>query len=51
MSGSLLEHVFIKKALMKEFPTDVSVENIYSSDQDALRIMTDTNSIDFHTSI
>ena len=38
ISGSLIDHVYIKKALMEEFFTNVSVENIYFSDHDAVRI-------------
>ena len=33
-----MKHVYIKKALMEEFFTNVTVENIYFSDHDALRI-------------
>ena len=38
ISGSLIAHVYIKKALMEEFFTNVTVENIYFSDYDAVRI-------------
>ena len=38
ISGSLREHVYIKKALMEEFFTNVVVENIYFSNHDAVRI-------------
>ena len=33
-----MKHVYIKKALMEEFFTNVTVENIYFSDHDALGI-------------
>ena len=38
ISGSLIAYVYIKKALMEEFFTNVTVENIYFSDYDAVRI-------------
>ena len=48
ISGSLIDHVYIKKAVMKEFFTDVTVENICFSDHDAVRIAIDKNYVDFH---
>ena len=48
ISGCLIDHVYIKKALMEEFFTSVTVENIYFSDHDAVRIVTEKNSVDFH---
>ena len=48
ISGSLIYHVYIKKALMEEFFTNVNVENIYFSDHDAARIVIGKNSVDFH---
>ena len=38
ISRSLIDHVYIKKALMAESFTNVTVENIYFSDHDAARI-------------
>ena len=38
ISGPFIDHVYIKKALMKEFFTNVTVENIYFSDHDTVRI-------------
>ena len=35
ISGSLIDLICIKKALMVEFFTNVTVENIYFSDHDA----------------
>ena len=49
ISESLTDHVYIKKALIEEFFTNVAVENIYFSDHDSVRIVTETNSVDFHT--
>ena len=37
-SGSLIDHVYIKEALIEEFFTNVAVENIYFSDNNAVRI-------------
>ena len=48
ISGSLIYHVYIKKTLMEEFSTSVTVENIYFSDHDALRIVIKKNAVDFH---
>ena len=48
ISGSLINHVYIKKALMEKFFTNVTVENIYFSDHDAVRIAIHKNYVDFH---
>ena len=48
ISGSLIDHAYIKKALMKEFFTNVTVENNYFSDHDAVRIAIWKNCVDFH---
>ena len=47
ISGSLIDHVYIKKALMEEFFTNVSVEIIYFSDHDAIRIAIHKNLLTF----
>ena len=47
ISGSLIDHVYIKKALMEEFFTNVSVEIIYFSDHDAIRIAIHKNLLIF----
>ena len=47
ISGSLMDHVYMKKALMKEFFINVTVEIIYFSDHDALRITIQKNYVDF----
>ena len=39
ISGSLVDHVYIKKSLMEEFFTNVTVESIYFSNHDAVRII------------
>ena len=49
MSGSLIHHVYVKKTLMEEFSINLTVENIYFSDHDAVRIVIDKNAVDFHT--
>ena len=48
ISGSLIDHFYIKEALMKEFFTDVTVENIYFSDHDAVRTAIYKNYVGFH---
>ena len=47
ISGSFINHVYIKKTLMEEFSTYVSVKNIYFSDPDALRIVIAKNAVYF----
>ena len=47
ISRSLIDHVYNKKTLTKEFSTNVSVENIYFSDHDAFRIVIEKNVVDF----
>ena len=47
-SESVLDHVYIKKTLMEEFFTTVTVENIYSSDHDAVRTVIEKSCIDLH---
>ena len=48
ISRSLIDHVYIKKALMEEFFTNVTVENIYFFFYDAVRITIEKNYLDFH---
>ena len=48
VSGSLIDHVYIKKALTEEFFTDVTAEKIYFSDHDAVKIAIHKNHVDFH---
>ena len=47
ISGSFINYVYIKKTLMEEFSTYVSVKNIYFSDPDALRIVIAKNAVYF----
>ena len=47
ISGSLTDHVYIKKTLMEEFFVNAIVENIYFSDHDAIRIVIEKNNADF----
>ena len=44
--GSLIDDVYIKKTLMENFFTNESVENIYFSDHDAVRIVIEKNAVD-----
>ena len=49
ISGSLIDHVYIKKMLMEEFCANATVENICFSDHDAIRIVIEKNNLDFQT--
>ena len=48
ISGSLIDHVYFKKALMEKVLTNVTVENIYFSNHDTVRIVIHKNYVDFH---
>ena len=45
--GSLMDYVYIKKALIEEVSANATVENIYFSDYDAVRIVIEKNNVDF----
>ena len=45
--GSLIDHVYISRVWMEEFFKNVTVENIYFSDHDAVRIVIKNDSVDF----
>ena len=49
ISGSLMDHLYIKKCLIEEFFTDETVENIYFSYYDAVRMIIEKNAVDFRT--
>ena len=49
LSGSLVDHVYIKNSLMKECFVNTTVENIYFSDHDAVRLIIEKNAFDFYT--
>ena len=50
ISGSLIDHVYIKKTLMEEFSANITIENIhFSSDHDAIRIVIERDNVDFQT--
>ena len=49
ISGSLIDHVSIKKTLMEKFFANAAVENIYFSDHDAIRAVIEKNKVDFQT--
>ena len=49
ISGSLIDHVYIKKTLMEKFSANATVEIIYFSDHDAIRIVIEKNNADFQT--
>ena len=48
-SGSLTDHVYNKKGLMEEFFSNGTVENIYFSDHDVVRIIIEKNALKFCT--
>ena len=47
ISRSLIDHVYVKKNLIAEFYTNAAVANIYFSDHDAVKIITEKNAVDF----
>ena len=47
ISGYLIDPVYIKRTLMENIFTNVTVENIYFSDHDAARIVIEKNSVGF----
>ena len=49
LSGSLVDHVYIKNSLIKEYFINANVGNIYFSDHDAVRIIIEKNAFDFYT--
>ena len=49
ISGSLIDHVYIKKSLMEKLFFNLTVQNIYFSDHVTVRIMIEKNSVDFCT--
>ena len=38
ISGSLINYVYIKKSLMEEFFTNATIENVYFSNHNAIRV-------------
>ena len=51
ISGCFIDHVHIKKVLMAEFFTNLTIENIYFSDHDAARITIEKNYSDFYINL
>ena len=49
ISGYLIDDVYIKKSLNEEFFTNATVQNIYFSDNDAVRIIIKKNVVEFLT--
>ena len=49
ISGSLINHVYIKNTLIKKFFTTVSVEKIYFSVHDVIRIVIGKNADNIYT--
>ena len=48
ISGSFIDHFYIKRVLMEKFFTMVTVKKIYFWDHDAVRIAIEKNSVDIH---
>ena len=49
ISRSSLDHTYITKTLMAESSVNATIENIYISNHDVIRIATEQNNVDFHT--
>ena len=49
ISESLIDHVYLKKSLIEDFLSNATAENIYFSDNDAVRIIIEKNVLDFCT--
>ena len=49
ISGSSIDHIYIKKSLMENIFTNGTVENIYYSGDDAAIVIFDKNAIVFCT--
>ena len=50
MSGSQIDHIYIKSSLLEEFHAKTIIENIYVSDRGALRIAFQKKEVDFTVS-
>ena len=48
ISGSLIDHVYVKKSLLEEFNVIVKVQNVFFLDHDAVRIVITNDKIDFN---
>ena len=44
----MIDHGYIKRGLLEEFFANAIVENTYFSDHDAVQIVIEKNSVDFH---
>ena len=49
LRGALLDHVYVKKAVLKQFTVTCSVLNIYFSDHDDIQLEISAEDVDFHT--
>ena len=49
LSGTLIDHVYIKETLMAEFSVKPIFEIIYFLDHDVIRILIEQSNGDFHT--
>ena len=46
--GYLIDHVYVKKSLIEEIFTNATVESIYFSDHDTVRIAIEKNFVNFY---
>ena len=49
--GTLIYHVYVKKTLMEEIVSDATIENIYFPDHDAVAIVIEKTTADFHANL
>ena len=50
ISGSLIDHVYIKNTLLKDFHVNIKIQNMYFPDLDAIRIVLTNDKVDFSIS-
>ena len=51
ISGCLIEHLYIKNILLKDFTVNVKVQNIFFPDHHTVRIVFRNNKVHFSVSI
>ena len=47
LSGSILDHVYVKKSFLEDYKVEIVVLNTYFSDHDAVRVKVSNKDIDF----
>ena len=48
LSGSLLDHVYVKNSILQEYCVSTSMINLYFSDHDAVQLTISNRNIDFN---